>query len=55
MKYKRFVLDVPEEIHEMAKSQAKEMNISLRKYLLSFIYPQVIEREKVMKEKYPYS
>lgn len=48
MKYKRFVLDVPEDIHQMAKRQAKKMNITLRKYLLSFIYPPIIEREKII-------
>lgn len=51
MKYKRFVLDVPEEIHKIAKRQAKDMNITLRKYLLKFIYPQIIERERIKNSK----
>ena len=49
MKYKRFVLDVPEDFHEIAKKQAKSSNITLRKYLLSFIYPEIVQREKIRK------
>ena len=44
-KYKRFIIVVPEEFHAIAKRQAKEMNMTLRDYLLGFFYTEVINRE----------
>jgi hypothetical protein len=50
MRYKRFVVDVPEDVHTIAKRQAKDMNITLRKYLLKIIYPIIFQREEINKK-----
>lgn len=50
-KYKRIILEVPEEIHKIAKEQAKELNITLKEYLLEFILPHLAQRETIKREK----
>ena len=47
MEYKRIILEVPAEFHKVAKKQAKELNMTLKSYVLHYIYSPIIERENI--------
>jgi len=48
---KRLIIEVSDEFHEMVRIQAKRMHMSQRQYLYRIIHPDIIEREKLWRQK----
>ena len=49
MRCKRIILEVSETFHNKVKKQAKELNITMKEYLITMIYPEIMERENLEK------